>query len=140
MPSPIFELAIMAPDHKLFEGRARALIAPGVEGYFGVLARHAPMVAQLGPGVLTVTEERGEKHYYAVSSGFLEVNPDGVTILADTAEAAEEVDVERARAAEARARQRLHAHAKEIDLIRAEAALHRALARLHAVEMKNTGR
>ena len=140
MPSPVFELAIMAPDHKLFEGRARSLVAPGVEGYFGVLARHAPMVAQLGPGVLTVTEEHGEKTYFAVSSGFLEVNPEEVTILADTAEAAAEVDVERARAAEERARQRLQAPAKEVDVGRAEAALQRALARLHAAEMSGSPR
>lgn len=140
MPSPVFELAIMAPDHKLFEGRARSLVAPGVEGYFGVLARHAPMVAQLGPGVLTVTEENGEKTHFAVSSGFLEVNPEEVTILADTAEAAAEVDVERARAAEERARQRLQAPAKEVDVGRAEAALQRALARLHAAEMSGSPR
>ena len=140
MPSPVFELTIMAPDHKLFEGRARALIAPGAEGYFGVLARHAPMVAQLGFGVLTVTEENGERIFFAVSAGFLEVTPDGVTILADAAEVGAVVDVERARAAAERARQRLHSHAKDVDVARAEAALQRALARLHTVEMTAVGR
>jgi F-type H+-transporting ATPase subunit epsilon len=140
MPSPVYDLAIMAPDHRLFEGRARSLVAPGASGYFGVLARHAPMVAELAPGVLTVTEENGRKNYLAVSSGFLEVSLEGVTILADAAEAAADIDVSRAQAAEERARQRLRAHAKDTDLSRAEAALRRALARLYAVEMSGTGR
>ncbi len=136
MPFPLFDLTILAPDHALFEGRARSLIAPGVEGYFGVLARHAPMVAELGPGALMIRQENGEEDYFAVSAGFLEVELDGVTVLADTAEAALEIDVERARAAEQRARQRLRLHERDIDIARAEAALQRALARLKAAERK----
>lgn len=134
MPSPPYDLTVLAPDHSLFQGRVRSLIAPGAEGYFGILARHAPLVAQLGTGVLSVTGENGEPSLFAVHSGFLEVGPDGVTILADTAEAAAEIDVERARAAEERARQRIRSRPRDVDLARAEAALRRALARIRTIE------
>ncbi|MCJ7751663.1 MAG: F0F1 ATP synthase subunit epsilon [Armatimonadetes bacterium] len=134
MPSPVYDLTVLAPDHSLFQGRVRSLIAPGAEGYFGILARHAPLVAQLGTGVLSVTGENGEASLFAVHSGFLEVEPDGVTILADTAEAATEIDIERARAAEERARQRIRLHQSDVDLARAEYALRRALARIRTIE------
>ncbi|MFB3883061.1 MAG: F0F1 ATP synthase subunit epsilon [Armatimonadota bacterium] len=131
---PAFALKIMAPDHAVFEGQAQSLIAPGVDGYLGILARHAPMVAELGPGVLTVTEADGRRSYFAVSSGFLEVQSEGVTILSDAAEAAADIDVDRARAAEERARHRLQERAPELDVARAEAALRRALARVQVAE------
>jgi len=134
VPSPPYDLTILAPDHSLFQGRVRSLIAPGIEGYFGILARHAPLVAQLGTGVLSMTGESEDANYFAVHSGFLEVEPDGVTILADTAEAAAEIDIERARAAERRARDRIRSHQPDIDLARAEAALRRALARMRVIE------
>jgi len=134
VPSPVYDLTVLAPDHSLFQGRVRSLIAPGAEGYFGILARHAPLVAQLGTGILSVTGENGEASLFAVHSGFLEVEPDGVTILADTAEAAAEIDIERARAAEERARQRIRSQQTDIDLARAEAALRRALARIRTIE------
>jgi len=134
VPSPVYDLTVLAPDHALFRGRVRSLVAPGSEGSFGILARHAPLVAQLGTGVLSVTGESGEATHFAVHSGFLEVQPDGVTILADTAEAAADIDVERARAAEERARKRIRAHQASIDLARAQAALQRALARIRTIE------
>jgi F-type H+-transporting ATPase subunit epsilon len=137
MPRP-FGLTVMAPDHALFEGEVQGLIAPGIEGYLGVLAGHAPMVTELGPGVLTVVEVNGERRHYAVSAGFLEVRREEVAVLADAAEAAGEIDVERARAAEGRARGRLRSGTSDIDATRAEAALRRALARLQAVRKSGT--
>jgi F-type H+-transporting ATPase subunit epsilon len=130
----VFEVSVLAPDHALFEGRVRSIVAPGVDGYFGVLARHAPMIAQLGTGILSITTEQGKQEFFACNSGFVEIEPDHVTILADTAEAAEEIDLARARAAERRARERLRAHGPRVDFARAEAALQRALVRLRAVE------
>jgi len=135
---PVFDLRIMAPDHALFEGRAQALVAPGREGSFGVLAHHAPMVTELGPGALKVTEADGQRRHFAVSAGFLEVRQDGVTVLADAAEAASEIDVNRARAAEERARRRLRDRGSGIDVARAETALRRALVRLGVVEKSRT--
>lgn len=131
-----FDLTIMSPDSVLFQGRAQSLIAPGSEGYFGVLARHAPMVAALRAGVLAVVEPDGDRLYFSLASGLLEVGHDGVSVLADAGESVEDIDVARARAAEERARERLHLHGPEVDVTRAEAALQRALARLQAAEKK----
>jgi F-type H+-transporting ATPase subunit epsilon len=132
MPPP-FDLMMVAPDHEVYQGRVQGLVAPGVEGYFGVLAHHAPMVVALTTGEFKLVDERGRTRYFAVSGGFLEVNWEGVTVTADTAEAAEQIDVDRARAAETRARQRLVAGDSDVDHARAAAALQRALNRLRVV-------
>jgi F-type H+-transporting ATPase subunit epsilon len=131
---PLFDLKVMAPDHAVLDGKAQSLIAPGAKGYLGVLARHAPMVTELGAGVLTVVDEDGQRRLFAMSAGFLEVRQDGVTVLADAAEAATEIDVDRARAAEERARHRLQERTRDVDAARAEAALRRALARVEVAE------
>jgi F-type H+-transporting ATPase subunit epsilon len=132
MPPP-FDLMVVAPDHEVYRGRVQSLVAPGAEGYFGVLAHHAPMVAELGTGEFKLVDEHGTTRYVAVSGGFLEVTWEGVTVTADVAEAAEQIDVPRARAAEARARQRLVAGDSDVDYARAEASLQRALNRLRVV-------
>jgi F-type H+-transporting ATPase subunit epsilon len=133
---PLYDLTILAPDRRLLEGRVAGLVAPGWDGYFGVLARHAPMVAELSTGELAVVNEQGERRFWAVSAGVLEVGWDRVTVLADAAEAAQEIDVERARAAAERARGRLRSHRPDVDTVRAEAALRRALNRLRVVEKR----
>jgi len=132
----VYQLAILAPDHTVFEGRVASLVAPGSEGYFGVLARHAPMVVGLGPGEFSLEDDEGRRRFFAVSGGYLEVGWDRVTALVDAAESAEEIDVARARAAEERAEQRLHSRARAVDAARAEAALRRALNRLRVAEKR----
>ena len=127
---PVYELKVVAPEHAVYEGRARSLVAPGVEGYFGVLAHHAPMVAELGTGRLTIEDEDGRRRLFAVTGGIVTVSYGQVSILADAAESAEEIDVERAQAAEDRAKGRLGPGGKAMDAARAEAALQRALNRL----------
>jgi F-type H+-transporting ATPase subunit epsilon len=116
----------------------QSLVAPGVEGYFGVLARHAPMVAELTTGELSVLNEQGERDFFAISGGYLEVGMDRVVVLADASEAAEEINLDRARAAERRARERLAGQQREVDMTRAESALRRAINRLRVAE--KTGR
>jgi F-type H+-transporting ATPase subunit epsilon len=130
---PLFDLMMVAPDREIYHGRAQGLVAPGVEGYFGVLAHHAPMIAALGTGEFKLVDDHARTHYFAVTGGFLEVSWEGVTVMADAAEAAEEIDVARARAAETRARQRLVAGDSDVDHARAAAALQRALNRLRVV-------
>jgi len=139
MPPP-FPLRVVTPDHVAFEGRTQSLVAPGREGYFGVLFGHAPMVAELATGELKLIGEKSETQFFALSGGFLEVAPLGeVAVLADSAEAAAQIDVARARAAQARAEGRLADYRAadrlarkrtEVDFARAEAALRRALNRL----------
>lgn len=127
----LFDLTIVAPDRAVLEGRAESLVAPGVEGYFGVLFGHAPMIVQLRPGELKLMDDQGRTRYLAISGGFLEVSPLGqVAVVADAAEAAEEIDVARAQAAAARARERMASRNAGLDVARAQAALQRALIRL----------
>ncbi len=112
-----------------------SLVARGVEGYLGVLARHAPMIVELGIGPLHLAYADGSHEAVALAGGILEVSEDGAIILADTAELAADIDVERARAAMERARSRLGGAAGEthVDIERARVALMRALTRLRVV-------
>lgn len=125
-----FLLQIATPERLVFSGRARSIIAPGSEGYLGVLAHHAPLVATLGVGDLTVLGEDGRETHIAVNRGVLEVLANTATVLADTAELASEIDEERARRALERARKRLQEGGAGTDLERAELAVGRALNRL----------
>lgn len=136
---PRYGLTIMSPDRTIYRGRVESVVAPGVEGYFGVLARHAPMVAELGVGELDVVTEQGERVALAVAGGVLEVQRDGVTVLADAAEPAHEIDVTRAQAAQTRAEARLRSRGSDVDLVRARAALERALNRLRVAHRRQQG-
>lgn len=106
------------------------VVAPGAEGYFGVLPGHAPLLTTLGVGELTYRTGRDERHVF-VSGGFAEVRSDKVIILADAAEQPQEIDRARAERAKARAEQRLSGRSQqEIDFMRCQLALTRALIRL----------
>lgn len=106
-----------------------SVVAPGFAGYFGVLAKHAPFVAELRVGELQVRQKDNTVHF-ATSGGFAEVLPEKVTVLAETAEEASEIDLQRAEAAKNRAHQRITEGRKAWDMDRAQAALARALNRL----------
>ena len=107
------------------------VVAPGVEGYFGVLPGHAPFLTTLGIGELTYRVGR-EEHHLALVGGFAEVRNDKVIVLADAAERPEEIDRARAERARERAERRLSGRAADdVDFARAQAALMRALMRLH---------
>lgn len=130
-----FTVDVVAADKKLFSGDAVSLLAPGADGYFGVLRGHAPLVAALQVGELEITpaDNRG-KILIAVSGGFIEVTQEHVEVLADSAELAAEIDLERARQAHQRAEERLRQPGEDIDVERAEAALARASNRLRVAE------
>ena len=125
MPNTLY-VEIVAPDKRVFQGEAQGIRAPGVQGSFEVLYNHAPMIAAMGVGPLFVTLPSGDKITYATSGGFLEVIGNVVTLLAETAEPASEIDLDRARAAEERARKRLAASTSAEERQRAEQALERA--------------
>lgn len=88
-----FELSVVAPDRSVVEDRATSVVAPGLDGYFGVLAGHEPLIAGIKTGLLEYTDAGGRRHHIAVGGGFAEVNGSRVTILADDAKRAEEIDV-----------------------------------------------
>jgi F-type H+-transporting ATPase subunit epsilon len=112
-----------------YQGEADGVVAPGVEGYFGLLPRHAPMIAELGIGDLRVRHGSDWVHF-ALAGGILHIRDGAVVIMADTIEKADQIDIDRARAAAERARQRLTSRPPETDLRRAEISLVRALNRL----------
>jgi len=111
-----------------------SIIAPGTEGYLGVLRNHAPLVTGLMPGKLTVGRLDGRRDMYALSGGFLEVRNNVATVLADALESPDRIDVERAKRAAERARKRLAEREASLDVARAEAALKRALNRIRVVQ------
>ena len=100
-----------------------------VDGEMGVYKHHIPLTTVLAPGIVTVTEQGGKKEA-AVHAGFVQILGEKVTFLAEIAEWPDEIDVNRAQAAKARAEERLRSHSAEVDVARAEIALKKALVRL----------
>src|SRR3990172_1000428 len=111
------------------------IIVPGVVGELTALPRHAPLLTMIQPGVLRIVKG-GDEIEMAITGGFLEVRQNRVTVLADAAERAEEIDVVRAEEARRRAQRRLEERTTGIDLSRAEGALGRALGRLKGAERR----
>lgn len=130
-----FLLRIVTPDREVVRDDAEEAQIPGREGYLGVLPGHAPLISELKIGEITY-RKGGKLQRLAVSWGFLEVLPEQVTVLAETAERAEEINVDRARAAKERAEQRLKSPDPECDLKRANVALERALIRLQVASRR----
>jgi len=128
-----FEIA--TPERLVLEVEADEVVLPSVEGSMGVLPGHAPLLAALDVGEVSYRNGKERKHF-AVSGGFAEVVRDGVRVLADTCEAADEIDVERAEKARSRAEERLRSQQAEIDFARAGAALNRALCRIRVAGEK----
>ena len=131
----VLNLEIVTPERVSLKTEINSLIVPATEGYLGVLFNHAPLITGLEPGVLQYRQ--GESLLVlAISNGFMEVAHNIVTVLVDTAEKPEEIDVERALAAKERAEKRLQECPPGLDVHRAELALHKALARLKVVEYR----
>ena len=125
-----FPFQILSPERVVFQGAVASLVVPGAEGFLGVMAGHAPMLAALRVGEVKITDLNKKLCYVAITGGVLEVDDEGATLLADIAEKADDIDTSRAQAAQERAQRRLAEHSNEIDTARAHAALLRALNRL----------
>ena len=97
----------IAQERIILQEDVNMVIAPGASGVLGILPRHAPLMALIVPGEVVVKKEGQEDRYFAVGSGFMEVRPDKVILLARSGEAAEEIDIERAREARQRAEELL---------------------------------
>ena len=128
LPTSI-ELRIVTPDRGIVHETVDEVEIPGAEGYFGVLPGHTPMLAELAVGEMWYRKGQ-EKTYLAIAYGFAEVLPTRVTVLAQIAERAEEIDPARAEEAKKRAEERLLRPAQDVDYDRARAALTKSLARL----------
>jgi F-type H+-transporting ATPase subunit epsilon len=127
-------LQIVTPEKKAFEGDVDEVIVPGSEGELGILPHHAPLISLLGQGVLRLKQGATEQEF-AIFGGFLQVRPDRVVVLAETADLGSEIDLERAERARREAEQLLQGGlSEEVDLARARAALQRALIRIRIAE------
>jgi len=128
------KLDVVTAEGVVFSEEVDAVIGPGVLGQLGILPHHTPLITMLEPGELMV-RKGAEEYCLAISGGYLEARPDRVIILADAAERAEDINLERAEAARQRAKERLQQHNK-VDIARAEAALRRSLIRLKVAQKK----
>ena len=135
---PKLKLDIVTAERALYSDEVDVVIAPGSEGVMAILPRHAPLLTALQPGEL-VAKKDGEEIVMTMMGGFMEVQPERVVILADVAERAEEIDLERAEAARQRAEQRLREAGPTVDRARAVAALHRAQVRLRVARRRGRG-
>jgi F-type H+-transporting ATPase subunit epsilon len=122
----MYRLNIVTPEAVFYEGEVVSLVAPGSEGYLGVLTDHAPLITGLAPGKLTVKDQKDQETNFALGGGFMEVFKNQVTILAHSIESVDRINYERATEALERAKERLRLKAREIDIPRALAALRRA--------------
>jgi len=134
----MYLLTIVTPEKIFYEGNVISLIAPGSEGYLGILTDHAPLITALVPGKLTVKDQKHQELIFAIGGGFMEVFKNQVTILAHSIEFIEEIDYQRAISALERARQRLRSKRNGIDIPRALAALRRAESRRRLYEALQT--
>jgi F-type H+-transporting ATPase subunit epsilon len=122
-------LDIVTPDHSVVVDHVDEVQIPGTEGYLGVLPGHTPLLTTLQVGELWY-RKGSEKFYLSIAFGFAEILPDRVTVLAQVAERAEEIDIDRAEQARRRAEERLARPALEMDFERARIALMKSLIRL----------
>jgi len=133
------ELVIVTPEKQLLREKVADVQMPGENGYLGILPGHAPLMTELGIGELSYHAPSGkETAHVAIVRGFAEVLGERVTILAETAERAEEIDLQRAKDALARAEKRLAENGPNVDWDRASIALQRALIRIQVASKRRS--
>jgi len=124
------KVLVATAEREVYRGDASFLVAPGAAGELGIMPKHTPLLTWLSPGELRITKGDGEVDEVFVSGGYMEVQPDGITILADTAERATDVDEAAALEAQRRAEEMLEVKKGDVDFARAESELAIAAARL----------
>jgi F-type H+-transporting ATPase subunit epsilon len=125
---------IVSAEAEIFHGNALMVIASGEMGELGIAPRHAPLITRLKPGQVRVILENGEEQFFYVSSGILEVQPQVVTVLADTAIRAKDLDETAARRAKENAEQQLANRVDAVEVAQAQVELAQAIAQLQAIE------
>ncbi len=136
---PKLQVDIVTVEGRTFQGEADFVRLPGAEGELGILPHHIALLTPLRPGEVVV-RNRSQDQFFFVAGGFLEVRPDQVTVLADSAERAEDIDEARAQEARRRAEQLLEQRLTEVDQAQASAALARAEARLRVADLRRRRR
>ena len=140
MPSTM-RCEIVSAEREMFSGKVTMLVANGAEGDLGILPHHTPLLTSLEPGPVRVTLDDGTEELFYVNGGYLEVQPKEVTVLADVAERAEDMDEKAAEAARVAAREALEGKNKDMDYSAAAAQLAESLAQLRTIEqLRKKGR
>ena len=130
-----FNLTIVSAERKIFEGEVKQIQATGVEGELGILPGHTPLLTAIKPGIVKFTLKDGNEEVIYVSGGFLEVQPNIVTVLADVAIRGNELDADRIREAKRKAEENIVSHASDVDHDLLVAKLSKELAKLRAYEL-----
>jgi F-type H+-transporting ATPase subunit epsilon len=131
------QLEIVTPEKLAYSGAVDAVVLPGAEGEMGVLPHHAPLLAALGIGELRI-RKGGEEEHFAIAGGFVQVRPDKVVVMAETADMASEIDLEKAQEARREAEKALESGYREgADLAVARASLQQALLRIRVAERRH---
>jgi len=125
---------IVSAEEEIFHGEAQMVVATGEEGELGIAPRHAALITRLKPGQVRVLLENGDEQFFYVSGGILEVQPNVVTVLADTALRAKDLDEAAARRAKEEAERTLANRADALEVAQAQAQLAQAVAQLQALE------
>ena len=125
---------IVSAEQQIFHGEATLVVATGEVGEFGIAPRHAPLITRLKPGKVVVTQANGEVLDFAISGGILEVQPTVVTVLADTAVRAEDIDEAAVRAAKDEAERILARRGEAMEIAEAQQRLAEVTAQLQALE------
>ncbi|SQH96636.1 F0F1 ATP synthase subunit epsilon [Haemophilus haemolyticus] len=130
-----FNLTIVSAERKIFEGEVKQIQATGVEGELGILPGHTPLLTAIKPGIIKFTLQDGNEEVIYVSGGFLEVQPNIVTVLADVAIRGSELDADRIREAKRKAEENIVSHASDVDHDLLVVKLSKELAKLRAYEL-----
>lgn len=132
------QLEIVTPERLAYSDEVDMVLVPGIEGELGILPHHTPLVSLLGVGELKI-RKGGDEESFAIAGGFLQVRPDKVVVMAETAEIGAEIDLERAQRARAEAEKALQGgYVEGADLAIARAELQRALVRIRVAESRRT--
>ena len=131
-----FTFEVVTQERTVVLTEVEYVLLPGVDGSFGILAGHQPIMASLEIGLLEFGPLRGKRRKIALGGGFAEMYDNKLTVMAHTAELAEEIDLLRAKQAKARAEERLANRQADLDIARAQIALQKALLRLEVAEKK----
>ena len=133
MAADTIQLVVVTPERQLLSQPVTEVQLPGADGYLGILPGHAPLITELGIGELSYRTAGGESGLLAIIRGFAEVLPERVSVLAEIAERAEDIDVDRAKEALKRAQELIAKGGQDVDWDRATASLARALVRIQVV-------
>lgn len=129
-----FHLEVISPERIFYDGDVEMVELTTIEGDIGVYANHIPLTTIVAPGIMTITENGGQTKEAAVLEGFMEITQDKVTILAQSCEWPDEIDINRAKEAKERAERRIKSNDENINLSRAELALKKSIVRIGLVE------